>query len=150
MDKFSADDALRLSFAAMTPSEKTARLQFLATLDALSEAERTNLLEIEPYEELTELFCLCCDEYGEHTDVLKTLARITWDRTPGDTMENARYEALMGDDDAKLTPAEKADGWHWCREFDNLLVGPGMGELKHCHCLVPDHPMYKTAETPQA
>lgn len=34
----------------------------------------------------------------------------------------------------RLTQEEIATGWHWCREFDSLLVGPGMGEQKYCTC----------------
>jgi len=44
-----------------------------------------------------------------------------------------------------LTPGEMAEGWHWCMEFDDLLVGPGCGELRCCSCLPKDHPVYKTA-----
>lgn len=44
----------------------------------------------------------------------------------------------------KLTKAEIAEGWHWCNEFDWLLVGPGMSELACCHCLPKDHSVYKT------
>lgn len=31
-------------------------------------------------------------------------------------------------DDAQLTAAEVAEGWHWCDEWDYLLVGPGSAE----------------------
>lgn len=46
--------------------------------------------------------------------------------------------------DTDLTPAEIAAGWHFCNEFDGLLVGPGMGELTVCHCLPIGHPAYQT------
>jgi hypothetical protein len=50
----------------------------------------------------------------------------------------------MHAEEAELTAAELAEGWHWCWEFDGLLVGPEMGELNHCHCLPEDHPVYQT------
>ena len=34
----------------------------------------------------------------------------------------------------KLTEEEKAQGFHFCYEFDGLLVGPDMVEWKFCHC----------------
>lgn len=37
-----------------------------------------------------------------------------------------------------LREEEWKAGWHWCDEFDGLLVGPGMVELKHCRCEVAD------------
>jgi hypothetical protein len=40
----------------------------------------------------------------------------------------------MDDDDAQLTEREVAAGWHWCAEWDGLLVGPGMRELECCRC----------------
>lgn len=59
-----------------------------------------------------------------------------------------RYEELMADDDSKITAPELTEGWHWCLEFDGLLVGPGMGELGCCQCLAPDHPVYLTIPSP--
>ena len=35
----------------------------------------------------------------------------------------------------RLTQEEIAEGWHWCYEFDGLLVGPGMREMESCTCL---------------
>jgi hypothetical protein len=50
-----------------------------------------------------------------------------------DTMPEERYRELERGA-AELSPDEIEDGWHWCNEFDGLLVGPGMEELKYCHC----------------
>lgn len=36
-----------------------------------------------------------------------------------------------------LTSAEISAGWHFCAEWDGLLVGPGMEELEHCLCSEP-------------
>lgn len=60
-------------------------------------------------------------------------------------MDAKRYNALMRGDEERLTTDELRAGWHWCREWDYLLVGPGMPELVACSCFddfVPDadHP----------
>ena len=36
----------------------------------------------------------------------------------------------MRDDDLPLTAEEIAQGWHFCPEWDELLIGPGMSELE--------------------
>lgn len=59
-------------------------------------------------------------------------------------MTDYRYNLLM-EGPALLTEQELAAGWHFCAEFDGLLVGPGMGELRLCCCLHALHPVYKTA-----
>jgi hypothetical protein len=46
-----------------------------------------------------------------------------------------RYELLMNDQ-AMLTPEEIKEGWHFCHEWDDLLVGPGMEEVHVCTCHV--------------
>lgn len=43
-----------------------------------------------------------------------------------------------------LTDAERAQGWHWCNEYDGLLVGPGSDELHECMCFTRFHPVYQT------
>ena len=53
-----------------------------------------------------------------------------------------RYDALMRDESVKLTDAEIAAGWHFCYEFDGLLVGPGMSETEFCTCERPDGTRY--------
>lgn len=50
----------------------------------------------------------------------------------------------LGNDHSRLTKKEITKGWHWCVEFDGLLVGPEMGELQFCSCWPKDHPVYKT------
>lgn len=59
-------------------------------------------------------------------------------------MTPERWKGLS-EDDGELTPEEVALGWHWCFEFDGLLVGPGMSELSSCRCLAFWHPVYSTA-----
>lgn len=34
----------------------------------------------------------------------------------------------------KITTDEWNEGWHFCDEWDGLLVGPGMGEFAACQC----------------
>ena len=36
---------------------------------------------------------------------------------------------------SKLTPEEIESGWHFCPEWDYLLIGPGMGEKCDCNSL---------------
>ena len=50
-------------------------------------------------------------------------------------METSRYEELneMG---IGLTKEEVAKGWHFCCDWDFLLVGPGMQEALACQCQV--------------
>lgn len=56
-------------------------------------------------------------------------------------MTDERYNFLMGDDctGADITAEERAEKWHYCCEFDGLLVGPGMDEMKHCDCFNPEN-----------
>jgi len=49
-------------------------------------------------------------------------------------MDNKRWLYLETNVDAKLTKEEMEEGWHWCCEFDYLLVGPGMQEMEYCLC----------------
>ena len=67
-----------------------------------------------------------------------------------DIMTLERWKALMDDrtNSVNLTEAEIAEGWHWCHEFDGLLVGPGMGELEVCRCIPDDHPARKVPYKP--
>lgn len=58
-------------------------------------------------------------------------------------MNEERYKLLMNSEEP-LTPEEISIGWHFCSEFDGLLVGPGQHELLSCHCWPEDHPIYKT------
>jgi len=45
-----------------------------------------------------------------------------------------RHELDQGPWDIKLTDEELAEGWHWCLDFDGLLVGPPSFEAKYCTC----------------
>jgi hypothetical protein len=49
-------------------------------------------------------------------------------------MDDKRWRELMDDDSLELTAEEIAEGWHFCPDFDGLLIGPGMDELQFCHC----------------
>ena len=60
-------------------------------------------------------------------------------------MTDERYRDLMNFDSmARLTHEEQDQGWHFCYEFDGLLVGPQMDELLCCRCLDAMHPVYMT------
>ena len=47
-------------------------------------------------------------------------------------MTTERYNELMANDAALLTTHEIEQGWHFCFEWDGLLVGPGMMEYEVC------------------
>lgn len=49
-------------------------------------------------------------------------------------MSHARWEAVMNDPSVYLTDEERADGWHFCCDWDGLLVGPGTMEWDCCTC----------------
>ena len=48
-------------------------------------------------------------------------------------MNRDRYVEL-DNGKGELTLAEVAQGWHFCDEWDGLLVGPGMAEMECCGC----------------
>lgn len=50
-------------------------------------------------------------------------------------MTQKRWTELMNNVYGRLTDAELADGWHWCMDWDSLLVGPGMMEMDCCTCV---------------
>jgi len=49
-------------------------------------------------------------------------------------MSNARYAALMDSDSLLLTQEEKDAGYHFCHDWDGLLVGLGTMEWDGCTC----------------
>ena len=49
-------------------------------------------------------------------------------------MKDERWWALMEDDSLPLTDEEILQGWHFCPDWDGLLIGPGMGEWDGCMC----------------
>lgn len=59
-------------------------------------------------------------------------------------MTDERWHSLMKDDALSLTEQEIKDGWHFCVEWDGLLIGPCMGELECCSCFPSNHWVYTT------
>ena len=51
------------------------------------------------------------------------------------TMTDERWEKLMADQKASLTKEEIKAGWHFCYEYDGLLVGPD-NPSTWCGCVV--------------
>lgn len=47
-------------------------------------------------------------------------------------MTDERYK--QANSEHRVTPEELAAGWHFCRDWDDMLIGPGWGELEFCHC----------------
>lgn len=45
-------------------------------------------------------------------------------RNSHNLMKKARYAYLMRNQEAKLTPDEMLEGWHFCAEWDGLLLDP--------------------------
>lgn len=53
-------------------------------------------------------------------------------------MEHERWVRLMESQTLELTPDEIAIGWHFCGDWDGLLVGPDMPmEQDCCTCGTP-------------
>lgn len=55
-----------------------------------------------------------------------------------------RWTELMYNGDLRLTEKEIAEGWHFCPDWDSLLIGPGMIEMDYCSCREKD---YESNET---
>ena len=53
-------------------------------------------------------------------------------------MTHERFDYLMqpfdGDESTMLTAIELARGWHWCDNWDGLLIHKDDVEFKHCKC----------------
>ena len=53
-------------------------------------------------------------------------------------MTEERWNYLMrpfdGDESVMLTAEELANGWHWCDEWDGLLIHSDDREFEHCKC----------------
>ena len=43
-------------------------------------------------------------------------------------------DGLMSGQNVTVTPEEFAEKWHFCYEWDGLLIGPGMPEMECCTC----------------
>lgn len=48
-----------------------------------------------------------------------------------------------------LTEEEYNQGWHWCGEWDDMLVGPGTIEATVCSCNHPKIEEWKQSEEGQ-
>lgn len=45
-----------------------------------------------------------------------------------------RYHSLQWTEEGSLTQEEIDAGWHWCYEWDDMLIHPNMPEYAHCTC----------------
>jgi hypothetical protein len=51
-------------------------------------------------------------------------------------MNEDRFQQLISSpEDGTLSAEEIAEDWHWCFEFDGMLVGPGMWGDWSCGCM---------------
>jgi hypothetical protein len=48
-------------------------------------------------------------------------------------MTKKRYNELWDDPEKFLTNDEIEEGWHFCGEWDGMLVGPKMPETEFCN-----------------
>lgn len=49
------------------------------------------------------------------------------------SMTENRYNQLMSQE-GSLTPEEIKEGWHFCWDWDGLLIHPGDPEMDACRC----------------
>jgi len=49
-------------------------------------------------------------------------------------MTKERYNYLMNSLGAELTEEEIQQGYHFCQDYDGLLVGPESPEIQNCTC----------------
>lgn len=56
-------------------------------------------------------------------------------------MDKIAYYGIMAGD-CPIGQRDIEQGWHFCWEYDGLLVGPGCPELMECECLPKDHQAY--------
>lgn len=53
-------------------------------------------------------------------------------------MSEERWDYLMrpfdGDESIVLLPEEIEQGWHWCENWDGLLIHPSSEEFAFCTC----------------
>lgn len=55
-------------------------------------------------------------------------------------MNNERWKDLMANDKLYLTVEELQEYWHFCPDWDGLLINPDMGEWKACCCEMVNKP----------
>jgi hypothetical protein len=74
---------------------------------------------------------------GEYYPCKADVFALTYDSCAWEaTMTDERYREVNNDQEAKLTEQELADGWHFCPEWDGLLVNSydEEGEGAACIC----------------
>lgn len=70
--------------------------------------------------------CYCRERGSERMDVSGMADK------PKVDISEERYRKLMSGE--SLTPEEIADGWHFCCEWDGLLIHPSWREARVCAC----------------
>lgn len=56
------------------------------------------------------------------------------DRIPGTCMTRKEHYVLERDPEAKLTEEQLKDGWHFCNEWDGMLIHITQPEYEACLC----------------
>ena len=67
---------------------------------------------------------------------LRGLARIKICLGEEEKMDDCRYR-LLEREGFGMTDQELEKGWHWCPDWDYMLVGPGMEAVNGCTCALP-------------
>lgn len=57
-------------------------------------------------------------------------------------MTKERYDKIMFNN-AELFRQEIKEGWHFCPDWDQLLIGPGMKEYEICTCKIKEQALVK-------
>ena len=53
-------------------------------------------------------------------------------------MDDKRYREIdHAGGDIPMTEDEMSAGWHFCPDWDYMLIGPGMEEYDGCTCKLP-------------
>jgi hypothetical protein len=59
-------------------------------------------------------------------------------------MNNERY--FEAEKEGKVTQEEFEQGWHFCIEWDDMLIGPGTEEALMCYCNHPKIEEWKQSD----
>ncbi len=72
---------------------------------------------------------------GEYYPCKPDVFALTYDIAWEKTMTQERYREVNKDQEAELTAQELADGWHFCPEWDDLLVNTNDEEGEGVACI---------------
>lgn len=82
------------------------------------------------------IYCVNCDYVVTRADVDARKCPHCGKDPAKEEIDDKRYEELMCGN-AKLTTEEMKSGWHFCCEWDELLIHPTWPEAICCRCRKP-------------